>query len=110
MAKRATEIGQRIAENREAQPLRDRIERLEQLSDPDHDEAIALKREKLRNLLATSSPTDQERVAALSQPEAWEMATPQELRLIYLEFVQKMRQIGEGGFGDSEALADTDPR
>ena len=39
--------------------------------------------------MATSSPTDWKRVAALAQPEAWEMATP-ELRMIYLEFVSRI--------------------
>ena len=46
--------------------------------------------QKLKNLMATSSPTDRERVAALAHPDAWEMATPDELRLIYLEFVSRI--------------------
>ena len=48
------------------------------------------KRAKLRDVMTTSSPKDAERVAALAQPEAWAMATREELRLIYLEFVSRV--------------------
>ena len=91
LAAKAEQLGQHITqEPPEAAGIRDQIDRLEKLNDPDLAEAIAAKREKLRNLLATSSPTDRERVAALAEPEAWAKATPEELRLIYLEFVARI--------------------
>ena len=91
LSKKASELGQSINEEPpEAAGLRDQIDRLEKMNDPDLDEAIAAKRAKLRELLTTSSPKDLERVAALAQPEAWAMATEEELRLIYLEFVSRI--------------------
>ena len=100
LAAKAEQLGQHITqEPPEAAGIRDQIDRLEKLNDPDLAEAIAAKREKLRNLLATSSPTDRERVAALAEPEAWAKATPEELRLIYLEFVARIEadrgQVGQ---------------
>ena len=91
LAAKAKQLGQHITEEPpEAAPLRDQIDRLQKLNDPDLEEAIQTKQQKLRNLMATSSPTDRERVAALAQPEAWEMATEEELRMIYLEFVSRI--------------------
>ena len=91
LAAKAEQLGQHITEEPpEATALREQIDRLQKLNDPDLDEAIQAKQQKLRNLMATSSPTDRERVAALAQPEAWEMATPEELRMIYLEFVSRI--------------------
>jgi DNA invertase Pin-like site-specific DNA recombinase len=91
LAAKAEQLGQHISEEPpEAAALRDQIDRLQKLNDPDLEEAIAAKQQKLRNLMATSSPTDRERVAALAQPDAWEMATQDELRLIYLEFVSRI--------------------
>ena len=91
LAAKATQLGQHITEEPpEAAALRDQIDQLQKLNDPDLEEAIQTKQQKLRNLLATASPTDRERVAALAQPEAWEMATEEELRMIYLEFVSRI--------------------
>ena len=91
LAAKAEQLGQHISEEPpEAAALRDQIDRLQKLNDPDLEEAIQTKQQKLRNLMATASPTDQNRVAALAQPEAWEMATPEELRMIYLEFVSRI--------------------
>ena len=91
LANKAEQLGQHITEEPpEAAALRDQIHRLQKLDDPDLDDAIKAKQQKLTNLLATASPTDRARVAALAQPEAWEMATPKELRMIYLEFVSKI--------------------
>ena len=92
LAAKAKQLGQHITEEPpEAAALRDQIDRLQKLNDPDLEEAIQTKQQKLKNLLATSSPTDRERVAALAQPEAWEMATEEELRMIYLEFVSRIQ-------------------
>ena len=92
LAAKATQLGQHITEEPpEAAALRDQIDRLQKLNDPDLEDAINAKQQKLKNLLATSSPTDRKRVAALAQPEAWEMATPEELRMIYLEFVSRIQ-------------------
>ena len=91
LAAKATQLGQHITEEPpEAIEIRDQIDRLQKLNDPDLEEAVQLKQQKLTNLLATASPIDRERVAALGQPEAWEMATEEELRLIYLEFVNRI--------------------
>ena len=91
LANKAEQLGQHITEEPpEAAALRDQIDRLQKLNDPDLDDAIKAKQQKLTNLLATSSPTDRKRVAALAQPEAWEMATKEELRMIYLEFVSRI--------------------
>ena len=91
LAAKATQLGQHITEEPpEAAALRDQIDRLQKLNDPDLDDVIKAKQQKLTSLLATSSPTDRKRVAALAQPEAWEMATEEELRMIYLEFVSRV--------------------
>ena len=91
LASKAEQLGQHITEEPpEAAALRDQIDRLQKLNDPDLDDVIQAKQQKLTNLLATASPTDRKRVAALAQPEAWVMATPEELRMIYLEFVLKI--------------------
>ena len=91
LAAKAQMLGQHISdEPPEAAVIRDQIDRLQKLNDPDLQEVIETKQQKLRNLLATSSPTDQARVAALADVEAWKMATEDELRAIYLEFVSKI--------------------
>ena len=92
LAAKAEQLGQHITEEPpEAAPLRDQIDSLQKLNDPDLEEVIQAKQQKLRNLLATASPTDRERVAALADVKAWEMATEEELRMIYLEFVSKIQ-------------------
>jgi len=91
LSEKAAVLGQTLQEEPpEAAGLRDQIDRLEKMNDPDLEEAIAAKRAKLRDVMTTSSPKDAERVAALAQPEAWAMATREELRLIYLEFVSRV--------------------
>ena len=92
LAAKAVQLGQHITEEPpEAAALRDQIAKLQQLNDPDLNDAIAAKQQKLTNLLATSSPIDRARVSALADERAWEMATEQELRLIYLEFVSRVQ-------------------
>ena len=91
LAAKAEQLGQHITEEPpEAADLRDQIDRLQKLNDPDLEDAIKTKQQKLTNLLATASPTDRARVAALADEKAWEMATEEELRLIYLEFVGRI--------------------
>ena len=91
LAAKAEQLGQHITEEPpEAAALRDQIDRLQKLNDPDLEDAIKTKQQKLTNLLATASPTDRARVAALADEKAWEMATEEELRLIYLEFVGRI--------------------
>ena len=91
LAAKAEQLGQHITEEPpEAAALRDQIDRLQKLNDPDLEDAIKTKQQKLTNLLATASPTDRARVAALADEKAWEMATEEELRMIYLEFVGRI--------------------
>jgi multidrug resistance efflux pump len=70
--------------------LRLQIAKLEALADEDLTEAIAAKRERLKNL--RQRPSDRQRavLSALADSSAWEQATTQELRAIYLEFVARV--------------------
>ena len=92
LIKRATDLAQRIEvqEPPEAEALRQQISKLEALDDDDLTDAIETKKQKLREVMTTSSPMRPDRAAALAEPAAWEMATPEELRLIYLEFVERV--------------------
>ena len=91
LAAKAEQLGQHITdEPPEAAAIRDQIDRLQKLNDPDLEDAIKTKQQKLRSLLATASPKDAERIAALADPRAWDMATEEELRMIYLEFVSRI--------------------
>lgn len=74
----------------EAGELRLQIAKLEALADEDLTEAIAAKRERLKNL--RQRPSDRQRavLSALADSSAWEQATTQELRAIYLEFVARV--------------------
>ena len=90
LIKRAADLAQRIEveEPPEAEALRQQISKLEAFDDADLEDAIEAKKEKLKEVLTTSSPMRPDRAAALAEPAAWEMATPEELRLIFQEFVQ----------------------
>ena len=90
LIKRAADLAQRIEvdEPPEAEALRQQISKLEAFDDADLEDAIEAKKQKLREVLTTSSPMRPDRAAALAEPAAWEMATPEELRLIFQEFVQ----------------------
>ena len=90
LIKRAADLAQRIEveEPPEAEPLRQQISKLEAFDDADLEDAIEAKKQKLKEVLTTSSPMRPDRAAALAEPAAWEMATPDELRLIFQEFVQ----------------------
>jgi DNA invertase Pin-like site-specific DNA recombinase len=74
----------------EAEDLRNQIARLEAQGDPDLAPAIEIKRQRLEQL--RHEPSDRQRAVleALAEAEAWEMATPEELRAIYLEFVARV--------------------
>ena len=87
---RAADLAQRIEveEPPEAEALRQQISKLEAFDDADLEDAIEAKKQKLKEVLTTSSPMRPDRAAALAEPAAWEMATPEELRLIFQEFVQ----------------------
>ena len=90
LIKRAADLAQRIEveEPPEAEALRQQISKLEAFDDADLEDAIEAKKQKLKEVLTTSSPMRPDRAAALAEPAAWEMATPDELRLIFQEFVQ----------------------
>ena len=90
LIKRAADLAQRIEveEPPEAEALRQQISKLEAFDDADLEDAIEAKKQKLKEVLTTSSPMRPDRAAALAEPAAWEMATPEELRLIFQEFVQ----------------------
>lgn len=90
LIKRAADLAQRIEveEPPEAEALRQQISKLEAFDDADLEDAIEAKKQKLKEVLTTSLPMRPDRAAALAEPAAWEMATPEELRLIFQEFVQ----------------------
>ena len=90
LIKRAADLAQRIEveEPPEAEALRQQISKLEAFDDADLEDAIEAKKQKLKEVLTTASPMRPDRAAALAEPAAWEMATPEELRLVFQEFVQ----------------------
>ena len=92
LIERSADLAKRIDGNEppEAEEIRQQISKLEALNDADLTDAIEAKKQKLKDLLITSSPMRPDRAAALAEPAAWEMATPEELRLIYLEFVERV--------------------
>ena len=91
LAANAEQLGQHITEEPpEAAVIRDQIDQLQKFNDPDLEDAIIAKQQKLRSIMVTASPKDRERIAALANPRAWEMATEEELRMIYLEFVGRI--------------------
>jgi hypothetical protein len=73
----------------EAQLLRDSIERLEALNDPDLDEAITAKRLKLQNL-HNREPVDPQVLAALRRPMTLSQLGSEELRQLFLQLVQQV--------------------
>ena len=90
LANKAEQLGQHITEEPpEAAALRDQIHRLQKLNDPDLDDVIKAKQQKLTNLLATASPTDRSESPRSPSPRLgrWRQ---EELRMIYLEFVSRV--------------------
>jgi len=73
--------------------LRNEIDTLTKLDDPDLKEAIERKKEKLTGLLLTESPILKERAELMGEPGFWKHAVnlpDNRLREIYLEFVLKV--------------------
>jgi site-specific DNA recombinase len=83
----------RLPTNSEVTPeqlhLQEQIAQLERLGDPDLEPALALKRERLR-LLQQSRPQDEERLRLLQEPETWALATPPELRTLFVALVDRV--------------------
>ena len=74
----------------EAAGLRVQIARLEAMADPDLQSALDTKRKRLEEVLTAPGARQQEIVEVLMEPEAWELATPEEKRVVYLEFVARV--------------------
>jgi hypothetical protein len=70
----------------EAQLLRDAIQRLEALNDPDVADAIAAKRLKLQNL-HKRDPVDPQLLELLSRPRTFSHLAPERLRALFQELV-----------------------
>jgi DNA invertase Pin-like site-specific DNA recombinase len=73
----------------EAQELRDAIKRLEQLNDPDLEDAIQLKREKLQNL-HSQDRVDPKLLKEVASPDLLEHLEPEELRLLFQQLVARV--------------------
>ncbi|MFZ9570183.1 MAG: recombinase family protein [Vulcanococcus sp.] len=70
--------------------LRSTIARLEALNDPDLEGAINAKRERLAALQSAPNERQLELARALADPLAWEEATPEELRAVFLDLVERI--------------------
>ena len=58
------------------------------MADPDLEPALLTKRQRLEQVAAQQAPRP-EVVAALANINAWTAATPEELRSVYLQFVER---------------------
>jgi DNA invertase Pin-like site-specific DNA recombinase len=74
----------------EAAGLREQIAKLEAMADPDLQGALDLKRQRLEEVLNAPGERQQELIFALSEPEAWALATSQEKREVYQQFVARV--------------------
>jgi DNA invertase Pin-like site-specific DNA recombinase len=74
----------------EAVELRNQISRLEAQGDPDLAPAIEIKRQRLEQLRQEPSAHQRAVLEALGEADAWDMATPEELRAVFLEFVARV--------------------
>ncbi len=94
LAKRAKELASRTEEEpAEVTKLRAEIDLLTKMKDPDLEEAIKRKQEKMTGLLLTESPILKERAKLMGEPDFWKHAVDlpdNRLREIYLEFVLKV--------------------
>tara|TARA_B100001250_G_scaffold89297_1_gene74060 strand:- start:5469 stop:6785 length:1317 start_codon:yes stop_codon:yes gene_type:complete len=94
LAKRAKELANRTEEEPvEVMKLRSEVDLLIKMNDPDLEEAIKKKQEKITGLLLTDSPILKERAQILGAPGFWKHAESlpdNRLREIYLEFVLKV--------------------
>ena len=90
LAARASALAGHIEEESpEAATLRAQIARLEAMADPDLEPALLTKRQRLAQITAQQGPRP-EIVAALADINAWTAATPEELRSVYLQFVERV--------------------
>ena len=93
LAKRAKGLASKTDEEPpEVTKLRAEIDLLVKMKDPDLEEAIKRKQEKLTGLLLTDSPILKERAKLMGEPGFWKHAESlpdNRLREIYLEFVLK---------------------
>ena len=91
LRQRADALAQFVeVESPDAADLRHQIAKLEALGDPDLAPALEVKRQRLEQLGQEPSARQRDVLAALSAPEAWAEATPEELRAIYLELVARV--------------------
>ena len=93
LAKRAKQLAAKTeTESLEVTKLRGEIATLTKLDDPDLEEAIKRKKEKMTALLLNESPILKERAKLMGEPGFWKHAVSlpdNRLREIYLEFVLK---------------------
>jgi site-specific DNA recombinase len=93
LAKRSKQLAAKTeTEPLEVGKLRNEIDMLTKLDDPDLKEAIKRKKEKMTALLLNESPILKERAKLMSEPSFWKHALSlddQYLREVYLEFVVK---------------------
>ena len=94
LAKRAKQLAAKTeTEPLEVAKLRNEIDMLTKLDDPDLKEAIKRKKEKVTALLLNESPILKERAKLMGEPDFWKHAVnlpDNRLREIYLEFVLKV--------------------
>lgn len=93
LAKRSKQLAAKTeTEPLEVGKLRNEIDMLTKLDDPDLKEAIKRKKEKMTALLLNESPILKERAKLMAEPAFWKHALSiddQYLREVYLEFVVK---------------------
>ena len=94
LAKRAKQLAAKTeTESLEVTKIRGEIATLTKLDDPDLEEAIKRKKEKMTALLLNESPILKERAKLMGEPGFWKHAVSlpdNRLREIYLEFVLKV--------------------
>lgn len=90
LSKRATALSGLIAtEPPEAQALRDAIKRLEQLNDPDLEDAIQVKKDKLQSL-HKQEQVDPQLLEMLKRPRTLEHLDNEQLRLLFQQLVARV--------------------
>ena len=94
LAKRSSDLASKTeSEPVEVLKLRGEIDNLSKLNDPDLEEVIKRKEEKITALLLTESPILKKRAKTMAEPGFWKHAVSlpdKYLRDIYLEFVLKV--------------------
>ena len=77
-------------ESPEVSALREQIAALERMGDPDLSAALELKRTRLAAALGQPSTHARLMASALATRHAWELASPEELRAVYQELVERV--------------------